>query len=402
MAFDILTVFGGIVGLAAFLLGIGFGARYFNKPLPYFRMVNKPIAGVLAVALIGYALMSGGYLAGLGLSSGTIALGTVSEQTNIQQGSCPNGFVMTAAGCVSNAQIGSAATVNLFGYDWGSGTKTADPSAVILFTQSGAVVNATAESLAAGQSQGGFNVGDVLTGYIVDATDTYAYPEPKSILTYKVIGASGSLDVNHISIIDTEGNFVGTNYDDTGAATLTAADDTTAADSKIALGANQEAIIYWKISQNDPSVAYDLAAICMAHWNNTVAARMLGDNLGGTYSNAIMPEYISDDANCLVNRTETWDSCVVRNEPLRLTEYESVILKVALKGGATDPVYNGVTNLPTNGYAFMALDSAYFASTDGSVKYGYMTDATPTGQVGLTETTTSPLGQDEGTIIEVT
>jgi flagellar basal body-associated protein FliL len=235
----------------------------------------------------------------------------------------------------------------------------------------------------------------VLTFYGGSST-YYLYP-----LTDRKISIGDVVTLNGATI-QAESSMAVVVYDDTKATALSAADITAAHDYKLTLGEGQTKTIYIKLSNNGADKRYDLKAICTGAAGTNVSSFEIVDT---DWTSVKIPTFI-DNSQVSVNLTEAsavtdedFDRCYVykvgTNEVIRLDEWEDAPLIKATVNSKTG-------KNPTDDVVFFtALDGAWARGSDSVPYFDFYQHDADEGNVGLTETATSPLGKQLGAIIEL-
>lgn len=238
---------------------------------------------------------------------------------------------------------------------------------------------------------------DTVLSFYGSSTAYYLYP-----LTNRQIGIGDVVTLNGATI-QAESSMVVTIYDDTGATALTAADVTASHDYKATLGEGQTETIYIKLSNNGADKRYDVKAICTGAEGTNVSSLEIE---GSDWTSVKLPNVV-EDAAVSVNLTEAdatltsteYDACYVyksgTNDVLRLDEWDdSPLIKATIN--AKD------SKNPADDVVFLSfLDGAWARGSDGQGHFDFYQHDADEGNVGLTETLTSPLGKQLGAVIEL-
>jgi len=309
---------------------------------------------------------------------------------------------------ISENVCGDPATVAFNAYDYAAGTaSTATTANASIYNGNVRLRNAADYDIT---DTTGFatQVGNQLSIYVIDYLGYYYGTQTDKgtgFTTFDIRGTS-TADVPVVRIVQTVTNLDSTVYNNSGATALTACGTTTYCDYIMLFGANEENQVIWKLKNSEADSVYDFAGFVMANWNNTLQAQIVGDNYGGTYTAFPCTQNVTSVANLtMANRSEQWDTCVERNEPLRILEYKQLEITLNLKAGATAPTGTGTyyvsdTSNSNNGWCFNALDSAWFTGKSTLPAYGLFTDSETGNNVGMEEVLTSPLGADAGFCLE--
>ncbi len=201
--------------------------------------------------------------------------------------------------------------------------------------------------------------------------------------------------------IQAESSMLITVYDDTGSTALTASTNTTYNDYKITLGEGQEKTVYIKLSNNGADKRFDVKAICTGAEGVNVSSLEIK---GTDWTKAIVPVVV-DNAQVTTTlddsttTTADYSLCYVykagTDESIKLDEWEDTpLIKASVnaksgKNPAQDVVF------------FTVLDGAWARGSDGKGYFDFYQHDGDEGNVGLTETISSPLGKQLGAIIEL-
>jgi len=245
-------------------------------------------------------------------------------------------------------------------------------------------------------------ISTVATGTVLSfyGGDTTYYLEP--LLNHKVtIGDRIALKA---STIQTEANMLVAAYDDTGATALGAGNSTQAEDYTIALGSGQSKAIYFKLSNNAADKNYQIKAICTGYTGVNVSSLEVQ---GSDWTEVAMPKVVSDTAVThydgeTSDTTGEYKKCYVykvgTNDALVLNEWSNTpLIKMIVKAkDSKDPGADAGENI-----FFSVMDGAWSRGSDGKGYFDFYQHDNSQGNVGLTETLSSPTGKQLGAIIEL-
>ena len=300
--------------------------------------------------------------------------------------------------------LGKPATITVNAYDMESNTPYSaavdvNPTSLLV---NGQVVSTLTDTSAYSISSG-VVVGDVIS--FRGGSSTY-YLDP----TFKVNGKEyktycvGSQEVNvelSAHAVTSESNLQMTGYDSTGATELSSgtADQE---DYYITASANEQGTFYLKLKNNIANKAYNFDAWAIAKFYNISSIKPHSG-----YVKVVTPKSL-EGINILVNETTGNTLSIYKDYavyarsdgPLMLHEFDSVKVQFDYE---TDPSNDPIAtthNQYFNGVAILSKDAAWARGADGQYYLDFYQHDTSGGDVGLAETATSPLGKQDGVLIE--
>lgn len=330
---------------------------------------------------------------------------------------------MSASDCWSRATEelrGKSSTPTLNAYDQQSNTPRSaavdcNPTYVYLDGQYLASTSDTSDYA---------SITNAVVGKVLDiypAGTTY-YGEHKSVC----IDSEGQGVELAVHTIASDANMDVTCTDDTNAAALSAAGNTTQSDYGITIGAEGEESFYCKWKTNDPDEAFQFAAIAIGYEEGTSdtidGVSVVGideinndngyddDSAGRSFSKETIPKFIQnhgiwisgeEDATA-GNATDGYEDYYELNEPILLEEWESINVQFTVEAGGTDPTAD-VDDDPSGKTAFYlyGIDATYTMASDGMMEMSTYTLDTSEDNVGLTELLYSPVGSTLGVAVEL-
>jgi hypothetical protein len=113
---------------------------------------------------------------------------------------------------------------------------------------------------------------------------------------------------------------------------------------------------------------------------------------------------INEDPIVMLN-SSSYETVFVTDKPIPLKEWQDIQFEFKIEAGTTDPAETtNATRTVSNAdlAIFLALDCAWAQGSDGQPYLDYYAHTSAEGNVGVSETTLSPLGGTAGVIIEAT
>jgi hypothetical protein len=188
---------------------------------------------------------------------------------------------------------------------------------------------------------------------------------------------------------------------------LTAGGNTTTADYDLTLGANQEEPVYAEWTIAAANSAYNAIGIAIAVWNDIAYAKPANDQ---GLSIGVTPDYLKAikvggevyDGN----QTLTFDTYYFGSQalpsPKLLKAYDSLKIKLLVKGGATDPSATDNVFSTIDGVVVCLLDGQYTKDTAGNVFMDLHNHAESGSQadVGVPNLFMTPVGSEDCIVFE--
>jgi hypothetical protein len=195
-----------------------------------------------------------------------------------------------------------------------------------------------------------------------------------------------------------------TMYDDTGSTALSAGNSSQAEDYILSLGAGQSKVVYIKLSNNAANADFKAKAICVG-WTGSNTSSM--EIQGGDWSEGTLPDVVGDTgvtyySGATSNTDGEYKDCYVykkgTDNALLLNEWEdSPLIKAVIAAkDSKNPNADGGDNV-----FFTILDGAWARGSDGKGYFDFYQHDGAEGNVGLSETLSSPTGKQLGALVEL-
>jgi hypothetical protein len=349
----------------------------------------------IAILCIGYVAITAGWLAKLGIP-GFMVPGAVTPTAPAVSG-------LSCAESISPEIRGTTATLDVNAWDLESDTPystavDANPTYVYKNGNSGGdyVTSITDTS---GATVSGYSVGDI--AYLYPTGTTY-YGEALEGVCVDTQRKSVSLNVHKIA---TETDMQITGYDDTGTTTLTSG-TSGQEDYEISMGASEKKTFYIKLKMNAANEAFNLGGIAVRLLNDAKALRLIESGFDKVATPTFLDNVniaINDSPSYSVNITGGYDFVWKKTTPQLLKEWDSVKYQFEVESSTTDPTADDTVS-PTSAdlVILQFVDAQWARGEDGRVYLDFYQHDANEGNVGMSETVTSPLGKTTGTIIELT
>ncbi len=363
--------------------------------------LNQQFSAILGIGLVVVALFMVGInvvgILGSAATSATVAnVVSPTAQVSVTGDSCWNS--------VTAETRGLAATFDLNAYDYANDTQASAVDTAWTLYEAARVAagdNVNKVSSITDTTAATANVVIGKTYSFGPNSNTLYYGEPQEGVCMRSARQSVNLEVYNITI---DGSLQTTVYDSTGATALGAASVvSTDADYTLTLGASEETSIEAKTKVNVANRAYWLSAYGTISGVNVTEVSPTG-NSAGLFTKVATPLYLD---------SQTWSTAYATgisltrsfnvyklNAPKLMFEFESQQYRFKVKASSYDPA---ISNNTAGGamIAVQALDGAWIKGNDGKT-YFDIYDHTPSeGNVGMTESTTSPQGKTSGAVIEL-
>lgn len=394
------SVASSLIVTTVFVLGIAALLAAFTNFRTFPFKLNKMLTIVVGAALVVGALSSAGVISGIDLPFGTQTASLSAPVTTT---------TASAASCQQKVNpniLGKASTLDVNAFDLESDTPYS--AAVDLTTncwiykngnKNSNFVSTTSDTSAATLS--GFAVGD--TAYVYCGGTTYytepveglcveSERQPLTINTHTIEGVA-SLDI--------------TGYDSTGSATLSAG-FSNGPDYNITAGANEVNAFEIKLKVNSANNAWQHCGWAIADFNIT-HAKPIGGDYGATYRQDPTRLFLKD-LTVGISNSPTADSVTttksyspwVLDNPVLLSEFDEIQDRFEIKAPSSDPLGTEHNSTRFSGVGVSTLDCAYNRGDDGNIYLSYFAKTSAEGNVGASESLTSPIGGDNTVLIGLT
>jgi len=318
---------------------------------------------------------------------------------NTTQTIISTGGVSQEATTVSNSLLtGEAGTVTVKDYDRENNARNTEIAGTWYVLDNGQLIvnNAAVTSIDT-------SVGSPLVFY---GSGTTYYGDKKEYSLNGITTGTVSLDAHTIAA---EAAMNATGYDNTGAAALTADDDSeNTADYSLTLGSGGQDVYYVKWKNADDQSLFKLKAICTFYPSNgNVSDNKLVD---ADFTEVAIPLYLKNSIISVNNDTASsaflsyYKHCYVYKAGTESTidlagwAYTKTFQFVVEAVSGVNPTENEGNNVGA-----IVFDAAYTLGNDGKIWYDFYTHDTNeyTNTVGMAETITSPQGKETGIVVEL-
>jgi len=367
-------------------------------------------AGIIGIVILLFGIFSYGWFSFLGLQKmfPTGAITAIPTGAVTPTGTAATCAAMRNGGTISDDIFGTSSTLTLNAWDMESNTPYS--SAVDLTTNCYIYKNGNAASNfikastdTSDASVTGFSVGNKV--YIYCGGSSY-YTDPFENTCVDTQAMPVSLSTHTAT---TEANTDITVYDKTGASALTSG-TASESDYTMAMGANQDELIYVQVQNNVANARKDVCALGVVRFYNISKVEPQSFTFEGktyTWTAATTPLHMQSVAvsynETAAGQTLTKDYTVYKlSEPIDMNEWAYFKIPVVISSDATNnPItHHGTSSL--NGFALLLKDCTWGRGTDGAMYKDFYTHDTGQSDVGIDENETSPLGGTNGALIEVT
>jgi hypothetical protein len=376
-----------LFGLAVLLV-----ARYMGVGVARAVPLTKQTAGIAGVILVLAVAWTGGWLAMFTGAAVPAATFTQASVTGLSATQCAQQIQ-----AANPTILGKAATLTVKGYDFAANApySTAVGAGYYVFKDGQFV----AEAAANGGTITNLKVGDVIDIYGKSNASFYV----DNALQVCITGEQNTKEIRAYAAAQ-DSNMKVTCYDSDGN-TLSAAGNISAGDYNLTLGANEKAKVTCKLKENAANKNSWIGAIAVKAVNNTKDVKVMSSG----WALASVPTFLATaqiSVSELPNVTVAgYGKLYTATTPVKLGQWQETVVDFEVSSDTSnDPVYIALptaTNLQSNAI-IQFVDTA--TGRDGVTGASYNDVATRDDaqtNLGISESFTSPIGKQTGTIINI-
>lgn len=407
----IFGITGSTLTVGLFTVSILFIMKYFKFTSKYVSAIpfSPKFAGIIGICLLVFGMFSYGWFSQwipltLNIASaGGATYGTTYPAPSSGGVACSP---ISKGGNVPDEVFGTSSSLVLNAYDMEATqpkSSTVDLTTNCAYFISGEYGGLTADTADPTAISGFGSVGKIADVYCGGAS---YYTEP--IVGKCIDNAAVKWELlTHNAVAETDLAITG--YDKTAATALTAG-TSSEDDYTMALGANQEDLIYLQLQQNSASQEYAVGAVGVVRFYNISKVEPQAFSFNGkqyTWSIGLTPEHMK---SITVNYNETTTeqglskdyTVYYLSEPLILHAWEYVKIPFKITSDTTNNPNGGGGTSAVDGFAILFKDSQWARGGDGFYHRNIYQMDTAQADIGVAETETSPLGKAVGIVVEVT